>query len=539
VASVLGVPLACGAIALAVDDAHHIEYQVKLNSGTIVAVAAVLVAIHVVASELAADRLPGLVARATSVPLPLWAGYGCVTALYLLAVWQPDRHDAHTKEVLAIGVIAGLGVCLALSLWRLLSRTDNAVAGRIFASGEVRRAIRSGRAVGRMNRTVLAARSQTTALMWVRPDMSAPLSVRREPILSPDEGYLVLRLRELRRLGRSDWWREGGRLWLTAVLGTLVHPGDEVGSVVPGRDETLSERTREDADRVFGVEALPGAERTAEAISALIELASRLAGTGNESGAARVARRAVDVLHAHLNSVERTRGSLPPGEIGAPVGVARAAALALSAALARADNATSREVLTVLAQRALPRCTRADSFVAVLIAQLPELTSAEGGAEQLLWDCGRRTTELNDGVISRLWWETAKQLARHQSRRDEVLTVAGRVVQYASVIDSPGTESEWGRLRGELDPTKARDQLIIVRVGASALLVGNVSLAVLVARSLPVGAWPLAAERLHSSTLLDYEVASDQLYGHLLGPQPVGALADFVSLGTAVADNVT
>lgn len=540
VVCLLGAPAAGAGLALAVNAIHHVHLHVTLSSGTIVAVAAVLIAIHVVASELAAERLPGMVARATSVPLPLWAGYGSVIALYGLAIWQPDRHAEHTRQVLAIGVIGALALSFALSLWRLLSRTDNTVAARVFASGEVRRAVRSGRAVGRMNAAVLQARSATAALMWVRPEMTAPLSVRRGRILSTAEGYLVLRLRVLRRLDRGHWWHGGSRLWLTAVLGTLVHQGDEVGSLVPNADEVLSERTRRDAHSLFTVRRLSGAERTGEAISALIELTTRLAEGGNEPGASRVARRAVEVLHAHLRALEHARGPLPDREIGAPVTAARTAALALSRALARADHPASREVLTTLAQRALSVCTQGDSFLAVLIGQLAGFGDDGGDPElatRLLWDCGRRTMELGDQVITRLWWESVVRLAR-AAQRENVLEMAGRVTQYASVLDSPGIEQTWRRLLQELDPAQTHDQSIIVRVGASALLVGHVSLALVVARCLPEGAWAHMEGLYERPAMLDYESASDKMYGHLLGPQSDLALGEFLRLGKAVAQYV-
>jgi hypothetical protein len=541
-ACLIGVPAAGAGLALAVNAIWGIHRHVMLDTGTIVAVAAVLVAIHVVASELAADRLPGLVARATSIPLPLWAGYGCVLALYGLAVWQPDRHNTHIQGVLAIGVIGTLAVSLALSLRQLLSRTDNTVAARIFTSGEVRRAIRSGRAVGRMNRAVLAARSDTAALMWVRPTMSAPLSVRRAQITSTSEGYLVMQLRILRRLGRGEWWHEGARLWLSSVLGTLVHPGDEVASIVPTPEELISERTLRDANRLFTVRKLAGAERTGEAIGALIELTSRLAEAGNEPGASRVAHRAVEVLHAHLGALHVACGAVPTGDVGAPVGVARSAALALSHALAGAEHPASREVLSGLAQRALPGCTQGDSFLAVLIGQLATFGDPEGDpglAQNLMWDCGRRAVELGDRVIMRLWWESVALLARNGPRRGAVLQMAGRVVQYASVLDSPSTESAWQRLLKELDLADTQQQLIVMRVGASALLVGNVSMALLVAHSLPNGAWTGVEQLYKRPEMIDYETTSDQVYGHLLGAQADLALNDYVRFGIAVAEYVS
>jgi hypothetical protein len=147
--------------------------------------------------------------------------------------------------------------------------------------------------------------------------------------------------------------------------------------------------------------------------------------------------------------------------------------------------------------------------------------------------------QLEHWVLEKLWWESVVQLARNEERRDSVFAMAGRVVQYASLIDSAEAERAWGRLRGFLRPEQTGDQLIIVRIGASALLVGEVSLAVLVARSLVPAVWSGLATLYEQPTMLDWESANDQLYGHLLGAAPDLTLGEFVRLGKAVAQYVT
>jgi hypothetical protein len=156
-----------------------------------------------------------------------------------------------------------------------------------------------------------------------------------------------------------------------------------------------------------------------------------------------------------------------------------------------------------------------------------------------MWDCGRRAVELGDRVIRTLWWEAVVRLARDGQRRERVIEMAGRVVQYASLLDSPGTEQTWQRLLREMEPAEPRDQAVVVRVGASALLVGHVSMALLVARCLPAEAWPRAAGLYDRPEMLEYESVSDKMYGHLLGPQADLALNEFVRFGKAVAEHVS
>jgi hypothetical protein len=73
-----------------------------------------------------------------------------------------------------------------------------------------------------------------------------------------------------------------------------------------------------------------------------------------------------------------------------------------------------------------------------------------------------------------------------------------------------------------------------MRIGASALRVGYASLALTVVLSLrnhDSAEWVAYFER---DTVADEEQTHDQLYGHLLGPDPQLALQDFVRfLGAA------
>ncbi len=413
VLALLIAPALGAACALAVTALWRTPHHLPLDTGLIVAVAGILVAIHVFAAELAAERLPGLVARATSMPLPLWAGYGSIAALYILAVWHPRGHEAQTRDRLAAGVIVSLVVSLIVALRQLLSRTDSAVAARLFAGVETRRATRSGAQVGRMHASVVQARAMLSSMAWVRPTSSAPLSMRSLPVTVHDDGYLILRTRTLTKLDRDAWWHTGARVWLFGTPGALVHPADAVASLVAPPDETIAANTRKEVGRLFDVRRQRDSERTAEALCSLIEMTVELANAGNEAADSRVARETVGVLSAHLRARAEARGPLPEGETGAPVVASRAAAFALAGALARAERPATREALTGLVRRALSHCSKGDPFLPTLIIQLGEFGPATRGdpdvARGLLWDCGRRVIDLSNLVIARLWWDNGSE----------------------------------------------------------------------------------------------------------------------------------
>jgi hypothetical protein len=539
-ASILGWPVCGASLALAFDQIVAIHYNAKLSTGTIVAIAGVLVAIHVVASELAADRLPGLVARATSIPLPLWGGYGSVAVLYGLALWAPVHSRQHLHSLLAIGVALALALSLVAALSRLLSRTDNVVAAQIFASGEARRATRAGRKVGRLHRSILTSRSKMNAMSWIRPTSSLPLSVHGYPVSSGSEGYLVISERVLSRLDRDERWQDGSRLWVSEVAGSLVHRGDALATLTLPDNAMLEYSTRSEVQRLFRTRRLAGAERAAEAVTALVQLTNSLAESGNEAGASRAAVRTVELLEGHLRGLEHGRGELPEGETGAPVVVSRTASLAIGRAMRRAEHPAVREVMSALIRRSLSVCTSGDPFLGTMVGELdPRRSQAQLLVLDLLEECGRAAVRLGDRVVRDRWWEMITELARDEALQRNARAAAGRMVQYSVLVASRTAEANWTRLAALLRDTDSNDIMTAARFGATALAIGQPSLSVLTARWLPHDTWGRLDQRYKSHEHMEWEKAHDQLYGHLLGAQPEAALEGFVRLGRAVTKDAT
>jgi hypothetical protein len=537
--ALVGVPTAGAAIATAVGSAWHFPLDFTVGLTTVVTVAGILVAVHVLASELAADRLPGPVARATAISLPQSASYGCVLALAFV-VWNPFAYSTVDKNQMVAGIAAALVLSFAATLQRVLARTDPAEAGRIFAAGERARAIFSGRRAGKVYRLVVNARTSASSRLWVRLSTSEPLASRRVTIRAKHEGYLLLRQRSLRRLSGDPSWEHGGRLWIWGTLGALVHPGDGIASIVLPHDHSISGSTRRRCDRLFKQVPQPSAERSGEAIAALIDLVLRLGEGGNEPAAARVARRAVELLDGHRGALEEVRGPVPR-DVGAPVGVSRTAALSAVNALARTRHPAAREALTGLIERALPKSERGDAFLLVVLARVGDLLpDSLADAHTLIWHCGCRAVEIDDRLALRLWWDAVRSAMQIAASREQTLTLAGRVIQYAVLVDSPLAVGGWDQLSGMLSAVATGEQRIAIRAGASALLVGSTSFALRIALWLKGhAAWPGWQTYFQRAAVADYETAADQAYGHLLGPNVDSTLQDFVAFGQAVTDHVS
>ena len=126
---------------------------------------ALLVAVHVVAAELAADRLRGIVARYTSTPKPLLAGESMAVVL-LCVTGSRLPHDDRTRRWIAAALVAGLVLALLGALYRLVARTDPVAAVRAFSRARRGAARRAGRELGKIHRDAVAAKAGIAALGW-------------------------------------------------------------------------------------------------------------------------------------------------------------------------------------------------------------------------------------------------------------------------------------------------------------------------------------------------------------------------------------
>jgi hypothetical protein len=148
--------------------------------------------------------------------------------------------------------------------------------------------------------------------------------------------------------------------------------------------------------------------------------------------------------------------------------------------------------------------------------------------------------EIDDRISFRLWWDAVRGAMQVTANRERALTLAGRVIQYSALVDSPLAVGGWEQLSGMLSAPAVEEQRIAIRAGASALMVGSTSFALRIALWLKGHAsWPGLRTYFQNATVGDYETAADQAYGHLLGPSVESTLQDFLTFGQAVTDHVS
>jgi hypothetical protein len=270
VSAFTGVSIAIDAWILDLPD------HVTVAAGEALTALGILVAVHVLSAELSADRLAGPIARATSFPITLQAGYLAGVALLVLSVVNPRHSDRATISAVTLGLIAALVVLVIAALVTLLGRTDPVRAVDAFARRQRAAVLASGRSLGRLQARALRQRDMLFGFAWARNSFTPPLGERRVAIRAQRSGYLLLHERRLSGIARrSEYQTEQLKVASVAVIGLPVSAGDEVFSLVPARDATpapsdlarlrrlLHIREHRDIDRVAEyVGGCPVARRT-------------------------------------------------------------------------------------------------------------------------------------------------------------------------------------------------------------------------------------------------------------------------------------
>ncbi len=513
--------------ALAVDAwVIDLPNEITVAAGEALTALGILVAVHVLSAELSADRLAGPIARATSFPMALQAGYLAGLALLALSVLHPRHSDLATYSAATLGVIASLVVLVIAALLTLLSRTDPVRAVEAFSKRQRGAVLASGRALGRLHRDTLQQRQLLFGFAWATNTFTPPRGERRAAILARRSGYLLLHKRRLRRIGRrQEYQEERLRIASVAVIGLPVSSGDEVFSLVPADDVTPSRADLRRVGRLLRVRRHREIDQIGEYMGTILGIAVTQAQAGNVAGAERVRDAALTVLDLHLGAVRSSRGRLTEGESVGLVPALSTAAVQGIRALAVADDANTREIVLGFLQRVLTMTDTADGFSATLGAQLS--LSGEGMStsttHQLLWDCGVRALELDDTLGLEQVRQHIVQLLPLDRRGVEL---GGRLVQFAALTRPRRAEALW-RWHEQRGGDQEAFALTAIRIGASALTVGDASLALLVALRLRTTNADDWVAYFDGRAVAETESFADKLYGRLLGADPQIALQDF------------
>jgi hypothetical protein len=516
-------------LALALDpDLIDLPDRVEISGAGALAALGILIAVHVLSAELAANRLAGPIARVTSFPVSLQAGYLAALALLVRSLLDPPRAELATYSAAALGLAAALIVCVFFSFLTLLRRTDPVQAVAAFAARRRGAVVRAGWRLGRLQRRALRSRELLAGYPFFKSRLSTPLGEQRAAITVRRSGYLHLRERRLRRLAGAEPWRsERARLTLVKPLGLHISRGEEAISLVPSAETSLSHRDVRRGHRLLRVRRGASFEAVGEYVGVLIALAAAQAEAGNQGGAARIIDTTLDLLAVHLDAMRasRDRGKEREETVGMAA-VLRVAAVQALRLLSRPLDANTREVLTRFLQRLLEITDRADSFTSALAIQLarPGQRPEDSLVAQLLWNCGVQALRVGDefGVE-----QTREQVVRLGAGAEWAVNLGGRFTQLAAVSWPAQAKALWD-WHLESFGEEAIFALTAMRVGASALRVGNASLSLTVATSLrghDASEW---REYFDDHGTADTETVRDDLYGSMLGPDAQFALLEFV-----------
>lgn len=526
---VLALPASAALLALLIDPVLiDLPDDVKISGTGALTALGILIAVHVLSAELAANRLAGPIARVTSFPVPLQAGYIAGLALLLRSLLSPPHSELATYSAAALGLIAALIVLVFISLLTLLRRTDPVQAVAAFAARRRGSVLRAGWKLGRLQRRALAGRELLAGYPFFKSRLSTPLGEQRAPITVHHSGYLYLSLRRLRRLARTELWRtERARLILVKPLGIEISRGEEAISLVPAADARLEPRDLRRVRRLTHVHRGNSIDAVGEYVGVLIGIAAAQAEAGNQGGAGRIRDATLKLLEVHLDAMRasRDRGS-DRGETVGMAAVLRVSAVQALRLLSGPLDANTREILTGFLQRLLEITDRADGFSTALASQL-----GRSGAQledtltaQLLWDCAVQTLRVDDDFGLQ---QIREQVERLGGSAEWAVDLGGRIVQLAAITWPSEAERLW-EWHIQRVAKETIFPLTAVRVGASALRVGNASLALTVALALRGQDAAKWREFFDDHSTADRETVRDDLYGSMLGPDAQFALLEFV-----------
>jgi hypothetical protein len=550
-----GLPVVIGPmLALAVFLITHFDLTGKIFTGLLITpglalgALALLVATHVVSAQLSAERLPGSLARFSSQPPSVVAGYSAGFSMVAASLVNLRGTDNDLWLQIATFELVVFAASLVAALIALVRRTDTTTAAVGFAADQRLRFASSGRRMGAIQIASIDAQAELESLPWARFGGSDPLSERREPILAASNGFAAIRFERLRALALERKWRDRDLvLHISGSLGTLVHREFELGSVIPGPAVNLSKAEWRRARRVFEVRSEAAIEETAEALSTLTRLAAELQRQGNPGGATRVSDALIDLLGTHLHACHLARGEHDrfAGERLYAVNLALQAVLTSAGpAIAEAQTDAERRVLRAIVGRAIALSAVGDAAATIALGHLPNAGSRKLFGEELemFWDAAshaiafEQSTQL-EFTLQRL----EKWMAIQQG--DEIpnpLEIAARLTMLNVWVNQHTAAARWEWFWEKTHPQAKEEgrRLSVVRIGAAALLSGCNSVAIKVA--LAIGGENLVALKSHieKQNVSQWEGFLSQQYGYLLGENPAGAMATFLDFAGRVHGSV-
>ena len=300
------------AVATGVGTATHLARWAPaptvISLGDSIALLALLAAVNVLTVQLSASRLPGVIARSAGQPWELFFSYSAGLTLLGLSVFR--AHAAWLVAASSWASLAALGlfsVGLLATMFRLLRRTD---AGRA-AGGYVARTLPmarvAGRRLGRIQAQTVEMREALETVPAVRMSPDAVAGEWSRNIAARARGFFMPSRASMRRLLAHDAFGGGMRMRVFAGLGTIVGSGEEIASLIPARDQTITRSLGRQAGRTLRTRSCSRVEDVATGAVALTQMALDLANAGDIGTARTVTQNVARLVAEHTAAARRAR----------------------------------------------------------------------------------------------------------------------------------------------------------------------------------------------------------------------------------------
>jgi hypothetical protein len=568
-------------IAASVGTATHLlrwaPAHTTISLGDSIALIALLAAVNVFTVQLSASRLPGVIARSAGQPWELFFSYSAALTLLALSVFP-----AHATWLVAASSWAALAALVLFSagllpaMFRLLRRTD---AGRA-AGGYVARTLPlarvAGRRLGRIQARAVEMREALETVPAVRMSPDAFAGEWSQNIAARARGFFMPSRSGMRRLLAHKTFVEGMRLRVFAGLGTIVGQGEDIVSLIPARDQTITRPLARQSARTLRARSCSRVEDVATGAVALTQMALDLANAGDIGTARTVSQNVVRLVAEHTAAARRARtqrfrrqelrAKAAAGGLRSAVQPAQASmrardtsivpvvpALRDTLRIAVRGRLESRKDLfnvpgTVIEQL-LASSGQAEAAVTMVIFSVPaEASKSAAGpsvAAELLRIAGIRALELGDSTTFTQALDQLGKLSSNGTETWDAAEVTGMLAAMACRFDVRLAKRAVDRSLPKppsippnypsSPPLSAQRSLIVLwRAGAAGLASGAMSVAVHAANKLFEGHAQDALDTMASDRrMITWEAAHSNLRSGYLGDQAEDALTNF---GTFLKD---
>jgi hypothetical protein len=551
-----------------------------VSLGDSIALLTLLAAVHVFTVQLSASRLPGVIARSAGHPWELFLSYSAALTLLVLSVFRARAAWlAAAASWSALAALALFAAGVVPAMFRLLRRTDAGQAAQGYVTRTLPSARAAGRKLGRSQARAVEMREALDADPGVRVSLDAFAGEWSQVIAARRRGFFMPRKAGLRRLLASSAFGGGMRMRVFAGPGTIVDAGEDMVSLIPARDQTISSALARQARRTLRTRTSRRVEDVATGAVALTQMALDLEDAGDIGTARTVAQSVVRLVTEHVAAARRARTQMFRRQ------EQRAAAAAADLpGISQADEASARardnspvpgapalrdslriavqgrfegtrsllNIPAIVTRQLLSGSGRAESAVTMATFSVPREAreSALGSrrAAEMLRIAGLRALELNDSMaFGQVLGQLDKFSGDGTGRGDEIditAMLASTACRFDTRLVVRATDRAIAQIpAGQAGNAAASAQAawlqgtVLWRTGAAGLACGAMSVAVHAAhKAFELHVQDTVRTMASKQELITGEAARSDIHGGYLGDQAKEALASF---GTFLHDTTS